>query len=56
MPARFFGDIVMRRKGIMQIRYLGMVILVSLCLFGIALEQTGNINPVDIWAWGTNVG
>jgi hypothetical protein len=46
----------MMRKAITHIRYPVLIAVIVLCLFGVAQAATGNIDAVDKWAWGTNVG
>ena len=38
------------------LRYLALMSLFALGLSGVAQAQTGNIDPTNKWAWGTNVG
>jgi hypothetical protein len=46
----------MVRKMMMQHRYPLLITVIGLCLVAQAGAATGNIDPVDKWAWGTNVG
>ena len=54
----------MIRKVITHIRYPVLIAGIVLCLLGVALRPgsgqaqaaTGNIDPVDKWAWGTKAG
>jgi hypothetical protein len=46
----------MLRKVITYITYLVLIAVVVLCLVAVAQASTGNIDAVDKWAWGTNVG
>ena len=46
----------MLRKVITYIRYPVSIAVMVLCLVGIVQAATGNIDPVDKWAWGTNAG
>ena len=40
----------------LHVRCFILVALFLVCLVGIIQAQTGNIDPTDKWAWGTNVG
>jgi hypothetical protein len=46
----------MVRKMMMQRRYPLLIAVIGLCLVAWAWAATGNIDPTDKWAWGTNVG
>jgi len=46
----------MVRKIITRIRYPVLIAGVVLCLVGIAQAATGNIDPNNKWAWGSNAG
>ncbi len=46
----------MLRKIIAYIKHTVLIALVVLCLVAVAQAATGNIDPVDKWAWGSNVG
>jgi hypothetical protein len=46
----------MLRKAITHIRYPLLIAGLALCLFGVALAATGNIDATDKYAWSTNAG
>jgi hypothetical protein len=46
----------MLRKVITYIQYPVLIAVVVLCLVPVAQAAAGNIDAVDKWAWGTNVG
>ena len=46
----------MVRKIITHIRYPVLIAGIVLCLFGVALAATGNIDATDKYAWSTNAG
>ena len=46
----------MARRVITHVKYSVLIPIIALCLVGIVQAATGNIDPVDKWAWGTNVG
>ena len=46
----------MLRKAITYVAYPVLVAVMVLCLVAVAQAATGNIDAVDKWAWGTNVG
>ena len=46
----------MLRKIINYITYPVLIAVIVLCLVAVAQAATGNIDAVDKWAWGTNVG
>lgn len=46
----------MARKVLIPIRYPVLIAGIVLCLAGVVQAQTGNIDPTNKWAWGTNVG
>jgi hypothetical protein len=46
----------MKRKPISRIIYSLMITSIFLSLANVAFAQTGNIDPVKKWAWGTNIG
>jgi len=46
----------MLRKVITYIRYPILIAVMVLCLVGVAQAAGGNIDAVDKWAWGANVG
>ncbi|UCE17665.1 MAG: T9SS type A sorting domain-containing protein [Gemmatimonadota bacterium] len=46
----------MSRKMIAGMKYSVLTALLLLSISGVLQAQTGNIDPVDKWAWGTNVG
>jgi hypothetical protein len=46
----------MLRRVISYITYPVLIAVIILYLFGVAQAATGNIDAVDKWAWGTNVG
>lgn len=47
---------MLNRNVITQIRCLALIAGLVLCLVGVVQAQTGNIDPVYKWAWGTNIG
>jgi uncharacterized repeat protein (TIGR01451 family) len=46
----------MARKVITHIKYPALIAGIVLCLVGIVQAATGNIDPIDKWAWGANAG
>ncbi len=46
----------MLRKVITYITYPVLIAVMVLCLVAVAQAATGNVDAVDKWAWGTNVG
>jgi len=46
----------MLRKVITYITYPVLIAVIVFCLVAVAQAATGNIDAVDKWAWGTNVG
>ena len=46
----------MIRKTITHIMYFVLIVGVVLGLFKVAQAATGNIDPTNKWAWGTNIG
>ena len=50
------GELIMGRKVSTHILRAVLAAGIVLGLSGVVLAATGNIDPVDKWAWGTNVG
>ena len=46
----------MVRKMMTHFRYRMLIGVIVLCLVGVAYAATGNIDPTNKWAWGTNIG
>jgi hypothetical protein len=49
-------ELIMLRKVITYITYPVLIAVMVLCLVAVVQAAGGNIDAVDKWAWGTNVG